>query len=584
MRYKYSFWPVIISIRNNQKWRPLQLLKDIFLIQKYNKSKTWILLSSFLVHLSFPLPTSASSENSNRLQQCQKAFSDVDSFVKQIRESSSDSDIAEIWKGIPVKKQPDVIKKIFAKEEFETAEDNKTRKKVVEAIKKKESIDSKIQNILADNLRFFKEPKHASIREEIYSLFKKIASHITVKTARKLAELIRGGIPTKEKKRIIEILRERKSKDALTIQYLGEGLNDFSPEVREAAIEALGEILGDEGTLLKLYYDSIYPSFVYPVVNWFSVDKSLPNVRFYIMSKLQDKMLYDPNPSVREAAIEAMDKINSFYARSIDTFIEVISSDSNSKVKDKAISALGRAGFPKKLFHRFPFADKMPGRQETIKNLTDSLYHKNPRIRKEARRAFRAMMSLDGKEENKNPNLKALKEYYKIQSLKAEELERRIEEYEATNIQLTYDNFNNKVPPPFESWFEVEVFLRIHKKGYIVLPQPVYSASEIGQEYRIDMVIVSSDKNSRLAVECNGPPHINRQVEDENRKKELERAGWTVWEISHSKEKTSSLPEPYLYSYYSKEWKDRKVDEESLDELWETLDKMKIEPIRKNVN
>ena len=63
------------------------------------------------------------------------------------------------------------------------------------------------------------------------------------------------------------------------------------------------------------------------------------------MSKLQDKILYDLNSSVRKTAIKAMDKINSFYAQSIDIFIEVIFS-----------ALLKKKVFPKKLcfFTDFP--------------------------------------------------------------------------------------------------------------------------------------------------------------------------------------------------------------------------------------
>lgn len=329
MRYKLP-WPLIISISNNLKCGKTRSAKplsntwgtgqDIPLTQSYNKPKVWILLSSFLVHLFFPLLASASSKNSIRLQKCQRVFSDVDSFVKQIKESSPNIDIVEIWKGIPAKKRPAVVKKIFTKEEFETTEYNQTREKVVEAIKEIKSADPKIQNILADHLGLFKELKHAVIREKIYSLFETIAPHITVKVARKLAKLIIGEIPINEKKSIIKILRKRKSKDALTIQYLGEGLNSFSVEVRKNTIEALGEILGNERTLLKWYYGSIHLLFVHPVKILFTADESLPDVRIYILSKLQDKILYDPNPLVRGAAIEALDKVNTLYARGIGYF------------------------------------------------------------------------------------------------------------------------------------------------------------------------------------------------------------------------------------------------------------------------
>ena len=225
MKYKHNFWIFIISIKNNQKRKLLQFLKDIFSIQIYKKPEIWILSLGLLAHLSYSFPASAASfKKFNSLQQCRKA--------------------------------------ILNKEEFETKEDNQKKEEAVEAIKERESRDSKTQNILADSLNRFKgDENKASIRIKIYSLFESISQHITVKVARKLAGRIAGGLPSEEKKRIIAILKKRRTKDTLTIQHLGEGLNDPSPEVRKTTAEALGEMLGGEfalKTFIRELTDSLY--------------------------------------------------------------------------------------------------------------------------------------------------------------------------------------------------------------------------------------------------------------------------------------------------------------------------------------
>ena len=544
MKYKHNSWLFIISIKNNQKWNLFQFLKDILSIQAYKKPKIWILSLGILAHLSYSFPASATSlKKLNSLQQCWKTFSN--------------------------------------KEEFETEEDNQRKEKAIEAIKEIEPKDSKTQNILADNLEFFTGEKKASIRAKIYSLFESISQHITVKVARKLAALIRGGLPSEEKKYIITILRKRGTKDTLTIQYLRESLNDPFPEVRETTAEALGEILEKKQPVLKTFFYEpvIHPFVIYPLKSVVDIDNAVKYIRWYVIEKLAYIASYDPDPSVQKAAIEAMVKIIHAYpegfAMVIDTLLEIILSNSDSKVKTEARFRLEKSLDTdlKKWFFR---SSSIIVRQrfDIIRKLTNSLYDKDQRIRKEARKAFRI---LNGK--------KARKEYYNVQDLKAKYLERRIEEYDSTGIRLTYDNPNsqpvNKVPPPFESWFEVEVFLEIHKKGYIVLPQPVYSISEEGPDYRIDMVVISSDKSNRLLVECDGPLHneIERQKEDKNRQKELESADRrSVWRIRHSEEKTPLLSGLSFYSYYPN-WKNREIRKEPLQGLWEKLEEMNIKPV-----
>lgn len=88
---------------------------------------------------------------------------------------------------------------------------------------------------------------------------------------------------------------------------------------------------------------------------------------------------------------------------------------------------------------------------------------------------------------------------------------------------------NDERPPsPFDSWFEVDVFLLVHGQGYRAIPQyPVAG-------YRIDLVI--EGMRGRLAVECDGDTwHGPEQYEqDMARQRQLERSGFPFWRVRAS--------------------------------------------------
>ena len=83
-------------------------------------------------------------------------------------------------------------------------------------------------------------------------------------------------------------------------------------------------------------------------------------------------------------------------------------------------------------------------------------------------------------------------------------------------------------PDPFDSWFELDVFLHIVRRGYRVIPQ-----FEVGG-YRIDLVVQGLDGN--LAVECDGDAwHGPDEYEtDAARQRDLERCGWRFWRLRES--------------------------------------------------
>ncbi len=114
-------------------------------------------------------------------------------------------------------------------------------------------------------------------------------------------------------------------------------------------------------------------------------------------------------------------------------------------------------------------------------------------------------------------------------------------------------------PKPFDSWFELDVALIIATQGYRVIPQ--YPAVE-GK--RIDLVI--EGKRSKLAVECDGDywHGPEKHEEDMERQRRLERAGWTFHRIRESK-----------FNF---------LQEETMKELWRTLESQGIHPIEVAVN
>ena len=83
-------------------------------------------------------------------------------------------------------------------------------------------------------------------------------------------------------------------------------------------------------------------------------------------------------------------------------------------------------------------------------------------------------------------------------------------------------------PSPFDSWFEVDVFLAIAGQGHLAIPQ--YEV----HGYRIDIVIVGGTR--KVAVECDGDEwHGPQQYADDlHRQSQLERCDWEFFRIRGS--------------------------------------------------
>ncbi|MGQ0627315.1 MAG: AAA domain-containing protein [Phycisphaerales bacterium] len=107
-------------------------------------------------------------------------------------------------------------------------------------------------------------------------------------------------------------------------------------------------------------------------------------------------------------------------------------------------------------------------------------------------------------------------------------------------------------PAPFDSWFEVDVYLRIADRGFRVIPQ--YKAGR----KRIDLVV---EGRSRLAIECDGDRfHTDENFdEDMARQRQLERANWQFWRVRGS-------------TFY-------RDPDAALTPLWERLTELGIDPM-----
>ena len=108
---------------------------------------------------------------------------------------------------------------------------------------------------------------------------------------------------------------------------------------------------------------------------------------------------------------------------------------------------------------------------------------------------------------------------------------------------------------PFDSWFEVDVFIRIAERGYRVAPQFHVAG------YRIDMVVEGA--SARLAVECDGDEFhggLEQYEADMARQRRLERCGVVFWRVGGGE-------------YY-------RNPAAAMEHLWSVLDRRGIHPER----
>ena len=106
-----------------------------------------------------------------------------------------------------------------------------------------------------------------------------------------------------------------------------------------------------------------------------------------------------------------------------------------------------------------------------------------------------------------------------IAGIKLEELERIAAQSNRTVV---------KPPPPFDSWFEVDVALELARKHFDVQPQHEVAGK------RIDLVVEGG--KARLAVECDGDEWhgIDQYEKDMERQRQLERCKWEFFRVRES--------------------------------------------------
>ena len=449
------------------------------------------------------------------------------------------------------------------------------------------------------NINLKKQVKDA--RGKIYDLFKVHPQYISVKTLRGLAGGVKNpNYKTDQKIAHIRILKEfsdkKTLKDILTIQRLGEGLTDFDLEVRQNTAETLGQILSkkmgifNDNVLLNILTQkplnyllplfiaySLTPKDLYIIVDmlivsavviglplWhsFSDPSQTRDIRWHISEQLY-KAVYDPEIKVRQLAVQSIGQMKHTYPFLIDALIETFAFSSADEVKKQALKSLQdsleKLYLGKWVYFVSEFRYKERKEENVINHIVKPLYGVYDK-RNEHRRIILEYL----KKKKIEP-----KKYYSVQDKKAKELEKEKKNYREKNIKtIREDSNNNNVPPPFDSWFEVDVFLELHKKGYIVLPQfPVPKKNNDSSFYYIDLVVLDSkNQQNKLAVECDGEGFHSgedKRKEDSERQQILEEKGWRFQRVT--------------YSSFSRE-KNRNGDKEPLSDLWKTLREMKIKP------
>ncbi|TFE65867.1 AAA domain-containing protein [Methylacidiphilum caldifontis] len=148
-------------------------------------------------------------------------------------------------------------------------------------------------------------------------------------------------------------------------------------------------------------------------------------------------------------------------------------------------------------------------------------------------------------------------------SILLQDLNNECMRYQLLNHFLNYQSPPTSLPDfeKCESQFEKDVARFINQKGYLIELQhkPLSDAN-----YRIDILVVG--QRSRLAVECDGPHHLDPEQikKDLQRQRILEQSGLEFWRIS-------------LF-----EWELKKQN--ALEPLWEKLNEKGILPLNTSYN
>jgi very-short-patch-repair endonuclease len=124
--------------------------------------------------------------------------------------------------------------------------------------------------------------------------------------------------------------------------------------------------------------------------------------------------------------------------------------------------------------------------------------------------------------------------------------------HELRKKALESNRYASRPPMPFDSWFEIDVFLRLVDRGFRVIPQYELAGK------RIDLLV--EGMRGRLAVECDGDQWhgLEQWGADVDRQRMLERCGLNFWRVRGS-------------TFY----RDQEV---ALSSLWQELERFGVRP------
>ena len=266
--------------------------------------------------------------------------------------------------------------------------------------------------------------------------------------------------------------------------------------------------------------------------------------------KQLSKNLFDRSSDIRKETVLALINIKPKKLPDIEHQLLKMAYNENGEmsIRIAAIDALGEIishNQEKTLFVIGPLrVSRKDYRKKIVFRLAEGLTSPEPDIRKATAAALKKIK---------------LKDWTLIQQIKVQELYQRQWE---TETRTSYNH-----PEPFGSWYEVDIFLAIHQKGYFIVPDfEVSAGTELSNSswnlpYRIDFVVFGSD-GTKLAIEYDGIKwHSTEEAmeKDMEIQEELESFGWEVFRISE---------------------KDFKVfPEDTLEGLWNKLNEMHIHPM-----
>ena len=424
----------------------------------------------------------------------------------------------------------------------------------------------------------------------------RLTGRLRKKILHNLAQTLRvGSFQTEEKIKVLDLLEKANPRDILTVQWMADGLRDRERQVVIQTAKALGVILKTKllaDRMMIVVARGFIPRSIVADVVW--------DLKLDTAFKLTRALSFWQDHEVRSELIKALIKIDAWYPGVSFEIMNSLSDtrwsyllDENNPEMIETMGAFFESAFSPKNRLKF-FAASLPFYWIIPREFRPSKQKKQLASRL-------GIMSFDRQSEIRQIAYESLKklpvsprELYPLQSDYAHWFKRNKELLKA-GTNTNYRGWAKQprlrfIPYPFDSRFELDMFLALNEKGYVVLPQ-FLAPFEGSQNFRADFLIVDAkDPNKHLVVECDGPHHNDphRQELDTQRQKEWEDQGFKFWRVA-------SLPDPdqpqksYFYEP-SREggapsgrlpaWPDREIHKDSLDRLFKLLEMNGIRPAR----